>query len=793
MSTEIKKEIALEIAHILFIDTVGYSKLSINEQGAAIDELNEVVRASVEFQKAKASGRLIKIPTGDGMALVFYTSPEAPAQCAIEINGALKEHPRLQLRMGVHSGPVSGVIDVNGHANLAGAGLNIAQRVMNCGDAGHILVSKHIAEDLGEYEHWRPFLHDLGECEVKHGMRVSIVNLHADEVGNPQLPKKFQALKKHRARMRWAAATAALLALAAIIAGMAMFSRYRVPSKLAAPEKSIAVLPFENLSRDPDSAYFAAGIQDEILTRLANLPELKVISRASTEKYPSRPQNLKTVAAELGVVTVLEGSVQKLANDAHVNVQLIDARNDAHIWAQSYDRTLEHVFAVEGEVAQSVADALRVKLLPAQVDKLNALPTQNAKAYDLFLKGEYALDRAWTSASYEPALEPAIAYFREAVALDPQFALAFARLAKTELTEYHFGLIDYSAIRRPEFLASAKENIDRALRLQPDLPAAHSALGYWYDYGKSDYDAAQTEFKRALDVDPRFFEASVGIAVIALRQGRPDEVIEQLSKLLDVDPRNVRLLRNLAVGYQMKRDYAHVVELSSHAVALDPTNQVDVTNLSMDIIAEKGDIRAAIEVLDAVPTELQQNQITVERRARLLTLGRDFVAAQQTVESLPPENWRSAWRRPLLLGEIHRALNQKEVARKFFEQARTLLIAAIGKDPEEPLTHAELALVDAGLGLSDDALREAGRAIDLQPVEKDAYLGPQWLENLADVNAELGRVDEAIKLLERLVSMPNAGQVASAWGLKLDPTWDALRGDPRFQKLVAEAESMEKR
>src|SRR6266851_5036664 len=261
MPSEIKKEIKLEIAHVLFIDIVGYSKLSINDQRAAIDELNHGVRTSEQFQNAEAAARLIKIPTGDGMALVFYKSPEEPVECALEISRALKGHSKIQLRMGVHSGPVSGVIDVNGQANLAGAGLNMAQRVMDCADAGHILVSKRVADDLGEYEQWRPFLHDLGECEVKHGMRVSIVNLHADEVGNPQLPKRFQALKKHRARMRWAAMTAALLALVAIVAGIAMFSRNRVPSTLSAPEKSIAVLPFENLSDEKQNAYFADGVQ----------------------------------------------------------------------------------------------------------------------------------------------------------------------------------------------------------------------------------------------------------------------------------------------------------------------------------------------------------------------------------------------------------------------------------------------------------------------------------------------------------------------------------------------------
>src|SRR2546430_12361627 len=221
MPPEVKKEIQLEIAHVLFIDIVGYSKLSINDQRAAIDELTQVVRASEQFQNAEAAARLIKIPTGDGMALVFYKSPEEPVKCALEISRTLKEHPRLQLRMGVHSGPVSGVIDVNGHPNLAGAGLNMAQRVMSCGDAGHILLSKRVAEDLQEYEHWRPLLHDLGVCEVKHGTRVAIVNLHADEVGNPQLPKKFQALKKQSTRMRWAAAAATLLALGAIVAAIA--------------------------------------------------------------------------------------------------------------------------------------------------------------------------------------------------------------------------------------------------------------------------------------------------------------------------------------------------------------------------------------------------------------------------------------------------------------------------------------------------------------------------------------------------------------------------------------------
>src|SRR5438552_3055758 len=386
MSAEVKKEIQLEIAHILFIDIVGYSKLSSNDQHAAVEELNQYDRASEQSQPAEATDRLIKIPTGDGMALVFYTSPEAPAQCAVEISRALKEHPRLQVRMGIHSGPVSGIVDVTERANLTGAGINMAKRVMDCGDAGHILLSKHVAEDLEEYEQWRSLLRDLGTVEMKHGMRVSVVNLYTDEVGNPRLPKKFQARKKHSERIRWAATTATLLALAAIVAGIAIFSRSRVRSTLAAPEKSIAVLPFENLSRDPDNAYFATGIQDEILTRLAKIGALKVISHNSTQQYATRPGNLSEIARQLGVANILEGSVQRVADQVHINVQLIRAATDEHLWAESYDRKLENIFSVEAEVATAVAEALKAKLTGAEQQALEQQPTNNPEAYDAYLR-----------------------------------------------------------------------------------------------------------------------------------------------------------------------------------------------------------------------------------------------------------------------------------------------------------------------------------------------------------------------------------------------------------------------
>jgi TolB-like protein/class 3 adenylate cyclase len=373
VSSEITKEVGLEIAHVLFIDIVGYSKLLIDEQRDYLHTLNEVVRETDSFRAAEAAGKLTRLPTGDGMALVFATTPDAPVSCALQISQALRSHPEVQVRMGIHSGPVSGVVDVSGRSNIAGAGINLAQRVMDCGDAGHILLSKHVADDLEQYRQWRSNLHDLGECEVKHDVRVHVVNLYTDELGNRDVPAKLQQAKvtpagpppivapEAKPARRLSGLLAALVAAALVaVAAFYVFS-HRIVSKPIL-EKSVAVLPFENLSRDPDNAYFADGIQDEILTRLSKIADLKVISRTSTQQYQSKPGNLSEIAKQLGVAHIVEGSVQKAGNAVHINVQLIKAATDAHLWGESYDRELQNIFAVEGEVAKAIADQLRAKL-----------------------------------------------------------------------------------------------------------------------------------------------------------------------------------------------------------------------------------------------------------------------------------------------------------------------------------------------------------------------------------------------------------------------------------------------
>ena len=301
MSEEEKTKLRLEIAHVLFIDIVGYSKLLINEQSEQIQKLKEIVRGTEQVRSAEAEGKLLRLPTGDGGALVFRNSPEAPVLCALEISKELKNHPEIRVRMGIHSGPVNEVTDLNEQANIAGAGINIAQRVMDCGDAGHILLSKHVAEDLEHYPRWRPCLHELGECEVKHAVRIGVVNLYDGEIGNRQVPKKFRILKKQRTRSRWIAIATALLLFSGIAAAFVIVSKKPARSTSTISEKSIAVLPFENLSSDKENAYFADGIQDEILTRLSKIADLKVISRTSTQHYKSAPENLPEIARQLGV------------------------------------------------------------------------------------------------------------------------------------------------------------------------------------------------------------------------------------------------------------------------------------------------------------------------------------------------------------------------------------------------------------------------------------------------------------------------------------------------------------
>jgi TolB-like protein/class 3 adenylate cyclase/Flp pilus assembly protein TadD len=792
MSTEVKKEIQLEIAHVLFIDIVGYSKLPITEQRALVERLNQIVRGTDEFQAAEAAGHLIKIPTGDGMALVFYHSPEAPVECALEISRALKEHQELRLRMGIHSGPVSGVMDVSGKANVAGTGINMAQRVMDCGDAGHILLSKHVAEDLEQYPHWESHLHDLGECEVKHGIRVSIANLYTQELGNPAVPEKLMAAqvaaaRKKRTALRRRYVGAAALVVAAVAIGLIVLRHKRpLPTAGSAiPEKSIAVLPFENRSEDKANAYFADGIQDEILTRLSKIADLKVISRTSTQHYKSAPENLPEIARQLGVAHILEGSVQKSGDAVRVNVQLIKAANDSHLWADTFDRKLTDIFSVESEVAKAIADQLRAKLTGQEQEVLAAKPTDNPQAYDVYLRGlVYTLKTASTPGTALAAQK----YLREAVRLDSKFALCWARLSLVNSRSYITLNLQPTVALRNE----ARDAAENAVNLQPNLGEAVMAKGFYHYACLKDYETAARYFEQARQLMPNSSEIAASLAYVSRRRGDWERSASYFNEAERLDPRNVNLLTQHALLYKILRRFPEALRKLDQILEIAP-GDVDTLVQKAAIAQAEGDLPRASALLsplhlgadDTTSLETQVYQAILERRpAQIIPRLKEILATPDPALGFYNGELRF-W-----LGWAEEVLGDHYAAQQTWRQARSELEPFLKQQPENYNLIGDLALTNMFLGDKTSAFALIEQAKAAVPLEKDALDGPVPIEILARVAAQMGEPDRAIAALQKILSTPYEEALAASAGLtpallRLDPMFDPLRQDPRFQKLIA--------
>jgi TolB-like protein/class 3 adenylate cyclase/Tfp pilus assembly protein PilF len=783
MPAEQSSDEKFEIGHVLFIDIVGYSKLLIEEQKERIGQLTKIVLGTAQVRDS-TDEQLVRLPTGDGMALVFRHSAEEPARCALEIAEALRKHPEIPVRMGIHSGPVSEVTDVSGRTNLAGAGINMAQRVMDCGAAGHILLSQHVAEDLTEYERWRPFLHDIGTFEVKHGARVSVVNLYGDHVGNATLPKKFQALKKHRERVRWAAITAALFALAAIVAGIAVFSRYRVGSTMAAPEKSIAVLPFENRSEEKANAYFADGIQDEILTRLSKIADLKVISRTSTQHYKTAPENLAEIAKQLGVAHILEGSVQKSGDVVRVNVQLIKAADGSHLWADIYDRKLTEILSVESEVAKAIADQLRAKLAGQEEQAIAAKPTDNPEAYDAFLRGlAFNVKTTYTPANALGAQK----YLREAVRLDPKFALSWALLSIADSRGYITQSLEPTVALREE----ARQAAETALALQPNLGEALLATGNYYHACLKDYDTAVRYFEQARQFLPNSSQIPALLASVARRRGQWDRSESYFNQTERLDPRNVNLLGQHAQLYIELRRFPEALRKFDQVLDIMP-GDVDTLAAKAAIAQAEGDLPRAAALLAPLrpPAEDPQALETQIYQAILEHHPEQIIGRLKEILAKPDPALSSiTGELRFYLGWAQEVGGDHTAAQESWRQARSELEPFLKEQPENFSLLGNLALTNMGLGDKAAAFNLIERAMAVISIEKDAVWGPIPIEILARVSARMGEPDRAMAALEKLLSIPYDGALAQNVPLtpallRLDPMFDPLRNDPRFQKLV---------
>jgi TolB-like protein/class 3 adenylate cyclase/Flp pilus assembly protein TadD len=802
------RDLPLEIAHILLIDVVGYSKLLVDEQIEFLKELNQIVRNTECFRAAERAGKLIRVQTGDGMALLFLHSPEEPVRCALEISRTLKDHPHIQVRMGVHSGPVSQVTDVNDRTNIAGAGINIAQRVMECGDAGHILLSKHLADDLAEYRHWRPHLHDLGECEVKYGLRLHLVNLYKDDLGNPHLPEKLKRGKRWKqaavpvrpiSAPRWPKSVPLIAifgsAVALAVSFLTLFHRaspkttsvspkataVATTAASAFPEKSIAVLPFENLSAEKENAYFADGVQDEILTLLAKIADLKIISRVSVMQYKSGvARNLREIGQQLGVANVVEGSVQRSGNRVRVNAKLVDARTDRQLWAQTYDRDLADVFAIQSEIAKAIAEQLQAKLLPREENAIGRPPTGDIAAFDLYTRAKNLFLTSFSSAA-RPKLLQAADLLNQAVAHDPSFFQAYCQLAYAHGALYFLGF-DHT----PERLALAEAAVQAAFRLRPDAGEAHLARAWNLYRGYLDYGGALAELevaRQTLPNEPRVFELK---GYIERRQGRWEESTRNLEHAIDLDPRNFFTLQQIGLSYGVLRRYAEQTSVLDRALAIEP-NDVDTKVAIASVEFHwKANTRPLHQTIDSIrATNPGALPSIADAWLSCALAERDVAAAKNALNAFgetPLTDYAVHLNRSVIEGVLARMTKDERKAQLAFIAARAEQEKTVQAQPNYGPALCALGLIDAGLGRKDEAVREGRRAVELLPVEKDAINGPLMIAYLAMIAAWVGDKDLACEQLAIAVRPPST---VSYGQLKLKPYWDPLRGEPRFEKIVA--------
>jgi TolB-like protein len=791
MTAQNYSELKFEIGHVLFIDIVRFSTLLINQQSEQLETLKRIVRGTEQFRTAEAKGELLRLPTGDGGALVFRNSPEAPVLCALEIAKALKDHPELHVRMGIHSGPVNEIADLNEQANIAGAGINIAQRVMDCGDSGHILLSRHVAEDFEHYPRWQPYLHPLGDFEVKHGQVISVVNFYNHEIGNPAVPEKLgknatagttgSAVANRRP---YAIAAMAIVAII-IVAAIALLFRFgrndtgSAASLASIPEKSIAVLPFENLSDDKSNAYFTDGIQDEILTRLSKIAALKVISRTSTTKYNSAPDNLRDIGKQLGVANVLEGSVQKIANAVHVNVQLIRTATDEHLWAESYNRKLDDVFGVEGEVASSIADQLNAKLSGAEQKAVAEKPTQNAAAYDAYLRG---LTIEHNNYNYDAYVQ-AERNYRRAVELDPSFALAWARMAILR------SFLNFNAIDLNTYTAdSVKQAADRAMALAPDAGESWIAQGSYRYRIVRDFNSALAAYEEARKRLPNSALVYEYRGFVLRRLGRWQEAEASYKKAIELDPRDVQLLTTVGNEFYLYlRRFDDALASIDRALQIAPDAEGEHANKAV-VLQAAGRIDEARQELALVPDDVLDDWVVAARITQAMyerRFGGAINIVERKLKSLAPNQPFDSFAKAFLvqMGQCQEWLGQHEAARQTFEGAvreiKPTPDTVVGPDANG--TPSVLAQAYAGLNEKENALQQAAQAV--KDYDGDAVNQPQAEVPLAQIQARFGDPDSAIAALPHLLEVPAGLTIAN---LKFDPLWDPLRKDPRFQKLVAE-------
>lgn len=588
----------------------------------------------------------------------------------------------------------------------------------------------------------------------------------ANAPADPECPPAFVPTRRN---------VVALVVVGAVISAVC---GYFVLTRATAPrlDKSIAVLPFDNFSEDKENEHFADGIHDEVLTSLAKIEDLKVISRTSVMAYRAKAHNIRAIAQELGVSAILEGSVRRAGNRIRLIVQLIDAVHDRHIWAQEYDRDLTDVFAIQSALAQEIASQLKAKLSPDEASRIKARPTTNAEAHQLYSEAHSMYTRAEETLD---VLQRAEQLYEKATQLDPSFALAFAELSHIESWIYY--LFDPT----PQRLAKATAAAQTAIRLQPSLPESHLAAGYVAYYGNRDYERALAEFdiaRAGLPNDPNVF---VAIASIERRQGNWKQAIAHFEKAGSLSPSDPIVIENLALTYEAVRDFAAAAREFDHAVALVPSS-FEAKSLRARIDMEwKGDLSMMRNLLASLPPDFESFGMVALARFNVAFFERNFAEALNVLWRSPLENLHGQTSTPLpksfLAGQVYRLIPEPDKARNEYEHALGIAQRALEESPQDSARHALIGLIYAGLGRKEDAIREGNRALELLPESKDALDGPVLVVSMARIYTIVGEFEKAIDLLDHLLRVP-AGLTKEE--IRLDPTWDVLRSQPRFQALI---------
>ncbi len=771
-----------KLAAIMFTDMVGYSALSQRDDKLAQELLEEHRRLLREIFP-QFNGIEIKT-IGDAFLVEFQSALEA-AQCAMAIQRALAHRDadapadrQIQVRIGVHIGDV-----VHRGGDVYGDGVNIASRIEQLAAAGGICISMDVERQIRNALEAR--FEKLAPTELKNiSVPMDLFRIVMPWERESRAPKKVTI----RAPIPWHEIVIGVLLMAALIGGAFLWfhrSGHSGSTTSGVPEKSIAVLPFENLSEEKANAFFTDGVQDEILTDLAKIADLKVISRTSVMQYKSgAPRNLREIGQQLGVVHLLEGSVQRAANKIRVNAQLIDARNDAHLWAQTYDRDLADVFAIQSEIAKAIADQLQAKLSPNEKKAIEQPPTTDLAAFDLYSRAKSLLLTAAFSATNDPDRRKAIELLDEAVKRDPSFFDAYCQLAYVHESIYAISGTDHTPAR----LALAEAAVQAAIRLRPDAAETHLARAQYLYYGLRDYAGALAELeiaRRALPNDPRLFDLT---GYILRRRGQQEEGLQNLQRAVELDPRNFYTLQQIALSYQILGRYAESIAALDRALAIVPENVETRANRGLFYLCWKADTRPLRQTIDAILAQGAGAIATAADSWFFCALAeRDPAAAERALVALGDNQ---CWGETIYLshsfgeGLLARMTKDEARARTAFEAARVQQEKIVQAQPNYGPALCALGLIDAALGRKDLALDEGRRAIALTPVEKDVNSGSRVLQYFAITAAWAGEKELALQQLEAGLRAPAASLMLTYGALKLFPVWDPLRGDPRFEKIV---------